>query len=538
MKAALYARFSSDLQRATSIEDQFRNCRKRAAAESWAIVDTFADEAMSGSDTSRPQYRAMLAAASRDVFQILLVDDLSRLTRDAVESERVIRRLEFSGIRIVSVSDGYDSTSKARKVHRGFKGLMNEIFLDDLRERVHRGLAGQVIKGYWTGGRPYGYRLKPVLHPTERDQYGEPAKIATKLEIEPEQAAIVLEMFERFADGASCRTIAQELNDRGVPSPGSTWKRKVRRCAGWMGSAVRVILKNPLYTGMVRWNVSQFVRDPDSEKYKRRKRPKAEWHTYQDETLRIISDELFAKADHRTRLCTNNDKRLKSGGKVRYLLSGLLTCNVCGAHYILADARSYSCSGHSQGGACSNGIRVRRTAVESIILDPIRKELLEPQRVTRMAREIEAGYAERMKAAAKRAVTAPDEAAALDSRIARLRERLRTGDPDMTADELQATIERAEAKRRELDTAPSLTRHTAQILAALPRAAELYKQQISLGLSGDREAITKARPLLRELLGGEIRLSPGENGTLWAEYGIHMAALLQGAGTSGRGDRI
>jgi hypothetical protein len=61
---------------------------------------------------------------------------------------RAIRRLEFSGLRIVATSDGYDSTSKARKVHRGFEGLMNEIFLDDLRERVHRGLAGQAMKRY------------------------------------------------------------------------------------------------------------------------------------------------------------------------------------------------------------------------------------------------------------------------------------------------------------------------------------------------------------------------------------------------------
>jgi site-specific DNA recombinase len=106
MKAALYARFSSDLQRATSIEDQFRNCRKRTESEGWTIAATFADEAMSGSDTSRPQYQAMLAAAASGAFQILLMDDLSRLTRDAVESERVIRRLEFSGIRIVSISDG------------------------------------------------------------------------------------------------------------------------------------------------------------------------------------------------------------------------------------------------------------------------------------------------------------------------------------------------------------------------------------------------------------------------------------------------
>lgn len=536
MNAALYARFSSDLQRAASIEDQFRNCRKRAESEGWTIVATFADEAMSGSDASRPQYQAMLAAAASGAFQILLVDDLSRLTRDAVESERVIRRLEFSGVRIVSISDGYDSTSKARKVHRGFKGLMNEIFLDDLRERVHRGLAGQVIKHYWTGGRPYGYRLKPVLHPTERDQYGQPARMGTKLEIDAEQANVVREIFERFAEGASCRTISGELNNRGVPSPGSTWKRKVRRCSGWMGSAVRVILRNPLYTGTVRWNVSQFVRDPDSEKYKRRRRPQAEWHSYQDEMLRIISGELFAKVERRTRVCANRDVRLKSGGKPKYLLSGLLHCRVCGAHYVIADARSYACSGHWNGGACSNHIRVRRDAIERVLLGPIRSELLSAERRERMAKEMQAAYVEQIKAIAQRAQSVPQEAAELDARIVRLRERLKKGDPDLTSDELQIALDRAETKRRGLDHTRSAVGSSAQILSVLPKAAEYYGQQISLGLDGDPQAAAKARPIVRELLGGKVDLVPGEGGSLWAEYGLQMAALLQGAGTGGRGE--
>ncbi len=100
MRVALYARFSSDLQRAASIEDQFRNCRKRADAEGWSIVAEFADEAISGSDNRRPQYLAMLQAAARKDFDILIVDDLSRLTRDNVEQETMMRRLEFQGIRI------------------------------------------------------------------------------------------------------------------------------------------------------------------------------------------------------------------------------------------------------------------------------------------------------------------------------------------------------------------------------------------------------------------------------------------------------
>ena len=537
MKAVLYARFSTDLQRAASIEDQFRNCRKRAELEGWKIVATFADAAMSGSDANRPQYRAMMEAAARREFDVLIVDDLSRLTRDSVECERAIRRLEFGGLRIVATSDGCDSTSKARKVHRGFKGLMNEIFLDDLRERVHRGLAGQAMKHYWCGGRPYGYRLKPVLDALRLDVYGQPSRIGTVLEIDDDRAAIVREIFTRFAEGASCLAVARELNARGIPSSGSTWKRKTRRCKGWMASAVRVILRNPLYCGRMRWNVSQFVRDPDSGKHMRRRRPKAEWVEHRDEALRIIPDELYERAQARTRVAANSDKRLKSGGRAKYLLSGLLVCNVCKAHYVIADARSYACSGHWNGGACSNHIRVRRDAIERIILGGVRRDLLAPERVDRMAQEMRAAYAERMREIAARAETLSREIQELDARITRLHERLKAGDPDLAADELQAGIERAENKRRELLDARPAERENARILALMPRAAELYREQIDQGLGGDLVAAAKARTILREML-GEIMLSPGEDGSLWAEYAMQPAALLQGAGTDGRGDRI
>lgn len=49
---------------------------------------------------------------------------------------------------------------------------MNETFLDDLSERVHRGLTGQALRGHWCGGRPYGYKLNPMLDTTRLDSYG------------------------------------------------------------------------------------------------------------------------------------------------------------------------------------------------------------------------------------------------------------------------------------------------------------------------------------------------------------------------------
>jgi site-specific DNA recombinase len=532
MKAAIYARYSSEMQRAASIEDQGRNCRRRAEVEGWEIVATFADAAISGSDSRRPQYLKMLEAAAQREFDVLLVDDLSRLTRDSVEQERAIRRMEFQGLRIIGVSDGYDSNSKARKVHRGVKGLMNELFLDDLRDKTHRGIEGQARKGFWTGGRPYGYRLRPITDASKHDQYGQPARIGTKIEIDPEQAEVVREIYQRFADGQSTRSIAAELNRLNIPSPGSTWNRRTRRCASWMGSAIRVITRAPIYGGLVRWNANAYIKDPDSGIHKRRARPRSEWLEYRDESLRIVSDELIERARNRTQSRTSDDQRLRSGGKAKFLLSGLLECGSCHHRFVMANGTSYACSTHLDGKACSNGILVRRDHMEATLLGPIRKGLLSPERVARMAEEMQQMLAKRAREIAGHATQRPRELAELDARIARLHERQRTGDPDLTADELQSAIDRALEKRRQLEAAQPEVKQSASILAALPKAAALYRQQIELGLDGDPRAALKARVILRQLFGGKIVLQPGPDQSLWAEYALQPSALVR-IGTGG-----
>jgi len=539
-RVVMYARYSSDQQRAASIEDQYRNCRRRTESEGWSVAETYADEAMSGADSNRPQYQAMLAVASRREFDVLLIDDLSRLSRDQVESERVIRRLEFLGIRIIAVTDGYDSETKAatRKIQRGVKNLINEMRLDELREQVHRGLTGQAMKNYWCGGRPYGYRLKPILDPSQHDAYGNPARIGTVLEIDSDQGKVVAEIFERYAAGVSYFAIARSLNERDIPSPGSTWKREVRRCRGWVASAIRVMLRNPLYTGHVRWNVSQFVRDPDSGKHKRRRRAEAEWVSHRDESLRVVPDEIFEQVQLRMQAFANNDKRLKSGGKAKYLLSGLMYCETCGANYVLGDKEKYVCSSYINGRACSNDVRFRRDTSEAVILQGIRKQLRDPDRLSLMVAEMQTYLTRLSKERAARSLEAPQELKDLEARLERLRKRLKDGDPDMTADELQAAIERVETKRRQLRNGLREGTEVARVIAAVPRAAELCEERIALGLSGDANASEEARLILRELVPDRIRLSRKPDGSLWAHSALQPAALLVATGYRGRGDRI
>jgi len=197
----------------------------------------------------------------------------------------------------------------------------------------------------------------------------------------------------------------------------------------------------------------------------------------------------------------------------------------------MVNSKSYGCGG-SRSGACLNDILVRRDKLEAIILDPIRKELLSPERVAKMAAEIQALYAQHIREAAGRAEQRPRQLAELDARVDRLRERQRSGDPDLTDDELQSAIDRALQKRRELEGAQPEARESAAVLAAIPKAAAMYRQQIELGLDGDPRAASKARVILRQLFNEEIVLRPGPDRSLWAEYEIRPGALVR-VGTGG-----
>jgi hypothetical protein len=155
--------------------------------------------------------------------------------------------------------------------------------------------------------------------------------------------------------------------------------------------------------------------------------------------------------------------------------------------------------------------------------------LLAPERVERMAKEMQTYFAARLQAMQTRAVEAPRELQELTARIERLRERLVKGDPDMPADELQAAIDRAEGKRRELQDQQPEAKRSAKVLSMLPEAAALYRPQVAQGLDGNPREALKARVFLREWFSGKIRLEPLSNGALMAHWDQNAAALLRGS---------
>ena len=187
------------------------------------------------------------------------------MSRDNAEQLTVLERLRFWGIRTIGISDGYDSASKSHKVVAGVRGIVNDIYLDDLRDKTHRGLEGKALSGFHTGGRAYGYRHVPIEDPKRNDQFGRPVIVAVKREVDSKQAEVVRRIFKEFADDRGYREIASRLNKDGI----KPMRRKV-----WGGSSIRPMLRNELYIGRDIWNMTEGVRNPDTKRRTFKARPK------------------------------------------------------------------------------------------------------------------------------------------------------------------------------------------------------------------------------------------------------------------------
>ena len=141
MKAAIYARYSSENQRPESIEDQINSCRRFAKERGYTILEEqiYCDQATSGARRDRAGLNALMAQSEAEYFEVVLVDDLSRLARDNYLMLTIIAELRFRGVRVLSVADGLDSDDEEASLGIQIRGVFNELQLADLRKKTLRG---------------------------------------------------------------------------------------------------------------------------------------------------------------------------------------------------------------------------------------------------------------------------------------------------------------------------------------------------------------------------------------------------------------
>ncbi len=379
IRVALYARYSTDKQKETSIDDQLRAAKARALAQGWHVTAIHQDEGISGSTPLmlRAGGKALMADVLAQRVDVIILEGLDRLGREVGESETIVKRIEHRGIRIIGTADGYDSEARGRKVMRIARGLVNEMYLDDLREKTHRGLAGQFDRGMSAGGRCYGYRSKPA--PDERGHH---------MVIDEDEAAIVRWVFEGYAAGNSARELVARLNAQGTPSArGGTWA-----VSAVFGSAAKGLglLNNELYLGRVTWNKRQWLKDPDTGKRRYVTRPQHEWQTRAAPELQIVSDELWQRVQARKTAGAGRGSRTGKGSIPKTLLGGLLRCACCGGSVIAVNATRYGCGVRKDRGAsvCSAKYTVHRDLLDKRLISELRDELVSPAALADLQKEV------------------------------------------------------------------------------------------------------------------------------------------------------
>jgi Resolvase, N terminal domain len=105
MRAAIYARFSTDLQSAASIDDQVRVCRERIEQEGHQVFEVYADRAISGANRV-PGIQSLMADATKGKFDLVYAEALDRISRDQEDVAGVYKRLRFADVRMITLAEG------------------------------------------------------------------------------------------------------------------------------------------------------------------------------------------------------------------------------------------------------------------------------------------------------------------------------------------------------------------------------------------------------------------------------------------------
>lgn len=197
--AVIYARYSSDSQKEQSIEGQLRVCQQYAKNNEILIVDTYIDRAMTGTNDLRPDFQRMIKDSNKRQWDYVIVYKLDRFSRNKYETTIHKHTLNNNGVKVLSAMENIPDTPEGIILESLLEG-MNQYYSAELSQKVHRGLNESYLKGNFTGGTQiYGYTV-----------------VDKKNVIDENEALIVREIYSRFAQGESGKSIANNLIERGI----------------------------------------------------------------------------------------------------------------------------------------------------------------------------------------------------------------------------------------------------------------------------------------------------------------------------------
>lgn len=342
--AVIYARYSSHNQKDASIEQQIEACMKHATAAKLKVICTYADRAISGKTDKRPQFQQMIKDAELGKFKYVLAWKSNRMGRNMLQAMINEERLREYGVKVLYTEEDFDDTAAGRFALRNMMNV-NQFYSENMAEDIRRGMMDNARQCKANGSPPFGYKISEDKH----------------FVIDDDQAPIVREIYQKAADGYRIVDIWRNLNEREI---------KTRTGGPWNRSSFNKILHNERYRGVYMFKDIRI----------------------EDGMPRIISDELYFKAQEALKMKPNP----RSSGRRRengvYLLTGKLFCGECLSLMVGDSGTSktgtphfyYKCQKRKRKHAC-NKANVPRDYIETLIAKKIYEYCLRDDVIEKIA---------------------------------------------------------------------------------------------------------------------------------------------------------
>ena len=351
-RAALYARFSSEMQRTESIDAQLRAMHEYCEQHHWTVSAEYVDEAKSAMTDRRPAFQSMIADSAKHLFDIVLVLKLDRFCRNRYDSAKYRYKLRKNGVLLCSVLEKLDDSPES---------IIMESVLEGMAEYYSKNLGRELMKTKLVNARhcknnggmlPLGYDLDADGH----------------LIINQHEAEAVRMIFEMYANGYGLKQIADTLNDLG-------YRSKIGR--PFSSGSFNEIFRNEKYIGVFVYNKAL---PADINHHRNTYRHKSD-----DQIIRIpngcpaiITKELFERVQIMRR--QNHGSAGRFHAKSFYLCSGIVFCGCCESKMVGSTRKgheqqsAYVC--RSKQSECKNRKSVNRDALDAYAVELLEKELL------------------------------------------------------------------------------------------------------------------------------------------------------------------
>lgn len=305
-RAVFYARVSTEEEeQMQAIEKQIEENRKVIEERGWLLTGEYVDRGVTGTQaTKRSEYMRLLEDVRKDMFDIIVVKDQSRLQRNTLDWYLFINEVLSHNIKLFFyLENSFFSTDD--KFLYGIKAMMSEEYSRDLSKKGNSAARRRQKSG------------KPII---TNNTWGY-KNVAGEIKIDNAESPMIQEIFNLFAKGYGGRVVARILRDSGIRNrKGNTLSE----------NTIREIVKNPLYRGVVVMNKEHF----DFETKKIIKNPENQWIYREGLVPRIVSDELWFKANEQLNKRKTVDRTHNVGiNKGNNLLSSKIYCGECGSKY-------------------------------------------------------------------------------------------------------------------------------------------------------------------------------------------------------------